>query len=62
MNNTMKMTDLDFFTVCVSVTSRALCIVFEPATTIRILFVFGQIIKWIIHTWPSSKICYLVQP
>jgi len=34
MNNTIKMTDLDFFTVCVSVKSKALCIVFEPASTI----------------------------
>jgi len=30
------MTDLDFFTVCVSVKSRASCIAFEPASTIRI--------------------------
>jgi len=30
------MTDLDFFTVFVSIKSRALCTVFEPASAIRI--------------------------
>jgi len=39
--NTIKMTDLDFFTACVSIKSRALYIVFEPASAIHILFVFG---------------------
>jgi len=60
--NTIKMTNLDFFPACVSVKSGTLCIVFEPASTISILFVFGRIIKWIILIRPNSKVCYSVQP
>jgi len=64
MDTNYKMSGLEIFKISdleIFLRTLASCNVFELASAICILFIFGQIMSYIIIFWPNSKICYLVQ-